>query len=126
MPAPLKIVAVHGIGNHQDDLSWQPRWRDAILKAVQMQNQAAGVEIEFVMHDRAFDEVKDVEWTAAFGQIIGSWFWNGLRDRVNQRGVFDRLNQFRQYYAGMVAKWVSNEPLRKKLRGLVWDAIKEQ
>jgi hypothetical protein len=126
MPASLKIVAVHGIGNHQDDLSWQPRWRDAILKSVQMQNQAAGIEIEFVMHDQVFDEVEDVEWTAAFGQLLGSWFWNGLRDRVNQRGVFDRLSQFRRYYAGMVAKWVSNEPLRKKLRGLVWDAIKDK
>jgi hypothetical protein len=124
MPAnQLRVLCVHGIGDHHTDLDWQKDWRNAIessLTAV-----AAGIEakVEFLTYDDLFDraEITFAGTVEAVAKLLGSGVAGFFRRR---RGLFAGVTDRVRWTAGMVVQWVENEDLRAATRTRLVDAIK--
>ena len=60
----MKILCVHGVGDHSTDLSWQSQWKDALSAAI---TSAGGTtpQVDFVMCDGIFDKYPLNAWTWA-------------------------------------------------------------
>ncbi len=123
----VKVLAVHGIGNHHSDLSWQDEWRKVITKSIQTWKPSADVEVEFVMHDDLFEqhpigfETSTAAVTTLLGGAIGSLFGGGNRATRNVRGLGDMV----RWTAGMIAQWAGDPALRAQLRKRLITALND-
>lgn len=114
----LNVLCVHGVGNHQTDLAWQPRWAAAIAQSVLRWRPDAKVACKFLMYDDLFDgeNISLVGTTEAVARLIASGVFYGLGDLFRRRGALTQAPDAIRWTAGMVAQWVENEPLRRALR----------
>lgn len=123
----VKVLAVHGVGNHHSDLSWQGEWKKVITKSIQSWKPNAEVEIEFVMHDDLFEQHPiDLETSATavktlLGSAISNFFGGGMRATRSVRGLSDTI----RWTAGMVAQWAGDSNLRAQLRKRLIHAIND-
>lgn len=125
----MKILCVHGIGNHLSDLTWQSEWRSAISTAV---SDAGGPalkddDVSFLMIDPVFERypLDAADWARATALLAESGIVHGLGDRWDvARGWLDTLGSRIRWTAGMVVQWTSEAALRKTLRGMLLDAVK--
>jgi hypothetical protein len=129
MAAPLRILCLHGIGNHRDDLTWQDRWTRAIRTAVTEVTAGTGreprpTEIHYCLLDDIFDEfpLKPEDWVRGAAILASSavWYWGRGPEEAAARG---RLSYVIRWYAGMVAQWSANAQLRRRLRQKVRQAM---
>lgn len=127
---PLRVLCVHGVGNHQASLDWQERWRDTIRHALARWSPARTVEFHFVMHDHLFDKAPlgPLQIADALAKLLGSGLWHGIGDlfgrlsRGGRRGPMS-LSQRVRWTAGMVVQWAENPSLRQATRDLLTEAI---
>lgn len=123
----VKVLAIHGIGNHHTDLSWQDEWQKVITKSIQAWKPGADVEVEFVLHDDLFEQHPiDLETsmsavTTLLGGAISSLFGSGTRATRSARGLSDTI----RWTAGMVAQWAGDPALRTQLRKRLINAIND-
>jgi hypothetical protein len=113
--ATFRVLAVHGIGDHHTDVTWQDQWRAAISTAIRAWEREAEVQVEFMMYDDLFAEER-ITFTGsleALAKLLGSRVGDLLRRR---RGFVDDLQNAMRWYAGMVVQWVENETIRRKAR----------
>jgi metacaspase-1 len=117
----MKILAVHGLGGWEQDLSWQNAWKKAFDSALQWSGGPAP-EVEFLDYDDIFAEAKlTVPQTFdALRKLLGSALGLG-----SQRGLVDQARTYWRWYAGMVVQWVDDEDLRAETRDRLADKIRD-
>lgn len=111
----LRILFVHGIGNHHADLSWQGRWEASARAGVRHWDSARAVETKFVDLDQIFAQYP-VSWRDTW-EALRRLSASGLRGIIGgqdlaQGAVSDSI----RWTAGMVVQWVANDALRAQTR----------
>src|SRR5207244_9741396 len=88
--APLRVLCVHGIGDHHTDLSWRGAWTDAILNGLRTWNPTVTAVTDFVVYDDLFDDAKlhTATVAAAVWKLVASGIWHAIGDSFQrQRGL---------------------------------------
>jgi hypothetical protein len=125
-----KILSIHGVGHAEEDHDWNQPWRDALNRAFGEQS-AAQVSLQFdvLSYDNIFEQfpsnaAEDVE---AIAELVSSAAWHAVTDPLQPRAFepFDAFKYVGRWYAGMVAQWVVSEELRKRLRALLAEKIRD-
>lgn len=115
----LKVLCVHGVGDHRTDTVWLRDWSDAILSGLRRWNPNVTARFQPVLYDDLFDAAKLDAATvaAAIWKLTTSGIVHGIGDffRRRQRGLRDIPSQLR-WTAGMVAQWADDADLRAKTR----------
>lgn len=115
----MKILCVHGVGNHQADTRWQDDWRKSIRCGTDGLFNEGDVTVTFFEYDDFFDAAQLNTWTVleAIGKLVGSGIVHGVGGLFRSRRAAGRgLAGTLRWTAGMVAQWVENEALRTQLR----------
>ncbi len=120
MPETMRVLCVHGVGNHRDDLDWQSQWREVIERGVRTWDPQRQVELDFIMYDDIFAQhpISVAATASALAQLMMSGVVHGITDIFRTRGargLFDIPERLR-WTAGMVVQWVENETLRTETR----------
>lgn len=115
--ATLRVLCVHGIGNHHINLAWKQHWAQTIAAGILDWRPQARVECSFLEHDHFFSgkEIGLLDVTEATARLLASGIFHGIGDLFGARGMFGQEGSVR-WSAGMVAQWVANEKLRAVLR----------
>jgi hypothetical protein len=131
----LRILCVHGVGDHHSDLSWQADWQVTVESAVRRWDPGAAPEFHFIAYDDIFEQHPiTIGGTAeALAKLLKSGVVAGLAtlgERItgifrHQRGLFGGLSEKVRWSAGMVVQWVENDRLRKATRARLLDAVDE-
>lgn len=120
----LKIMLVHGVGDHHTTDAWQGDWERTVRAAIGQWNPAAVLDFSFPIYDGIFEKYKvDPEVIAgAVWKLVGSGVSSeidGLLGRFNvfggSRGLGDVPTELR-WTAGMVAQWADSAALREEAR----------
>jgi hypothetical protein len=127
MANTLRVLCVHGVGDHRNDLRWQNGWETAIRKGVDRWNPNRKVDLRFVFYEDLFEKaslgLRDT--LNALRKLLGSGIHYGISDLFRRRrGLFDIPERLR-WTAGMVVQWAENEPLREETRRLLLGEIDE-
>lgn len=124
MPDSLKVLCVHGIGDHHSDLTWQRRWEDAIVSGVGRWAPERPVVVDFPLYDDIFDAhpMTAAGTAEAVLKLLGSGLVYGIGDllRPRARGV---VSEKLRWTAGMVVQWAENETLRRQARERIRAAV---
>lgn len=117
----MKILAVHGLGGWEQDLTWQTTWRKAFSSALELSGGPVP-EVEFLDYDDIFADAKlTVPQTLdALRKLLGSALGLGSR-----RGLVDQARTYWRWYAGMVVQWVEDDELREQTRERLADKIRD-
>ena len=136
----IRLLGVHGVGNHSLDRTWQRRWREAMDDVADRLRERGlsprPTRLEFAMHDDLF-EAADLRWTdivravrlLAGNAIRASDLLSGAvplfeGSRRGGRGELSFRERLR-WTAGMVVEWVENAEFRRALRDRLAAAIRE-
>lgn len=120
MADPLKIMCVHGLGDHRDGL-WKIEWRKAI-QAIFGRYEAEEPELVFVEYDPLFEEVELTAWETM--QAV----WKLARSAVGgavlgRRGVIGDVSERVRWTAGYVVAWVEDGEFQERTRALVLERV---
>jgi hypothetical protein len=130
--AKLKILGVHGIGDHHSNLAWQDHWRAAIESGLRRWNPSIECEFSFLLHDSIFAQypISAIDVAQAVAKLGASGLVHSIGDAIT--GLFSRKRGFIQdvsstvrWTAGMVVQWAENDALRAKTRRAVLKAVKD-
>lgn len=138
MATPLRVLCVHGVGNQEANLAWQPMWEDAIFAGLRTWNQSVEVETDFLQYDGHFKDagfdVWDVVEGAAglgasaivhsIGDAIGGLFGRRGMSGAGEPAARGGLDDSIRWTAGMVLQWASDEKLRKRLQATLLAKLK--
>ena len=107
----LRILCVHGVGNHPIGGLWEDEWKDAIVESLRMLGADVAPVVEFVYLDDIFAKhpIDAVDVLEAIAKLAKS----GVTSLFRQpKGIGDQVRST----AGMVVQWVENETLRNETR----------
>jgi metacaspase-1 len=142
-PQALKVLAVHGIGDHRTSLDWQHQWNKAAQRGMaSTKMKLANDTMTFITYNEKFDEytlgvsnTSSAAYRAVSSCLTGflrqqasRMFW---RQTSNARFIgsgFSYINNLRKRIMGkmnMIVNWVDNESLRQELRDNVMDSIRD-
>ncbi len=114
----LKLLCVHGVGEHETNLDWVEQWRAWVEAGLRQYDPSIRVEVD-VLFFQAFFEKAPLDhktYAKALASLLGSGIWHGFipgqRSIRGERGASERL----RWTAGMVAQWADNAELRRDLR----------
>lgn len=121
--APVRVLAVHGIGGVERDLRWQPAWERLFRQGIGRFTDRA-VEVDFLGLDDMFEAYPVTAGDAleALVKLGASGLYHGVKDALLGTRAFAPLDTVR-WTAGMVVQWASNERLRESLRGRLSDRV---
>lgn len=133
MSSPIKVLAIHGVGRHEEHGPWTGQWTQAIEQAVARVSPSVETQVKFVFYADLFDaeSISAAGTLEAIGKLAGSGIRHGLgglvgnwfgRSRLRARGLFD-IPDLVRWTAGMVVQWAENERLRKQTRDRLAAAI---
>ncbi len=124
---PLRVLAVHGVGDHHTDRSWTTTWRDAIQPAICRWDPERDVQIDFVSYDDLFESAEPdagslMSW---LWTLLGSEFprWFGRRQAMGH--YLERARYELRWTAGMVVQWMRDEHLRESARKRILKRIEQ-
>lgn len=117
----LKVLCVHGVGQHPPGGAWEDEWRASIETAVTSVNGDARVAVSFVHHDHIFEQFKlnAIDTAQGLFKLTQSAVTAPFR---RSRGSDGRL----RWTAGLVVQWVENDRIRERTRQLLSDAITQE
>ncbi len=128
MAGVLKILCVHGVGDHRNDLSWQDNWVCAIRRGVERWDPKRRVEPYFVFYEDLFERtsLSVGDTLSALRKLLGSGIYYGISDLFARRergllGVPEKL----RWTAGMVVQWAEHDELRRDARRRILNALKK-
>lgn len=120
----LKVLGVHGIGDHHTNLTWQGQWIKWITKGLSTWNAGLDVHVDFFLYDDIFTDYPVT--FAGSVEALAKLLKSGAEDLFRRRrGLLDGFQNQLRWYAGMVVQWVENEDLRDQLRAGLASRIKE-
>lgn len=130
--ARLKILGVHGIGDHHTHLEWQEQWKTAIEGGLRRWSPSIECEFSFVMHDKIFASypITAAGVAEAVVKLGASGIFHSIGDAITglftrRRGFIQDLSSTVRWTAGMVVQWAENEQIRAKTRRALLQAVKE-
>lgn len=107
----LKILCVHGVGNHPNGGPWEGKWQESIVESLKQLDDKVNPVIGFVYLDEIFDkypiDARDV--LEAIAKLAKSGATSIFRQPKDIGGQV-------RWTAGMVVKWVENDTLREETR----------
>jgi hypothetical protein len=114
MSEPLRIMCVHGLGDHRQS-GWEREWRDAVTEAV---GPASGVDLDFnfVAYDPIFERTQ-----ISFTETLGAFFKlasSGIGATRRGRGLNEITDRLR-WTAGYVVAWLEDEGFQAETRKLL-------
>ena len=118
----IKILCVHGVGEHPPGGEWEGVWKSAIRRSWNRVAPDADLAFDFVHYDEAFAE-HDIGFTdaiVALGKLTASAWSSRRRSRPRPRG---ELSSSLRWTAGMVVQWVENNAIRRKTRTILTKKI---
>jgi metacaspase-1 len=145
MAAPLRILCVHGVGDHHTNLSWEDDWKGAVRDAVGTWNQDLELDFQFLLYDEIFEKypVDGATYAKALFELSRSGVevgvanavagvehaavsaWSGITGFFHpSRGLADIPDELR-WTAGMVAQWADNADLRAETRDALTRAMND-
>ncbi len=114
----LRILAVHGIGNHERSQDWQEGWHQALKGVFENVGRPFPLEdLDFTMHDHIFGQ-HNISWQGTLS-ALGKLGYSGLTSLFRQRRFIGGVQDWLYWYAGMVVLWVENEQVRRETRELL-------
>ena len=118
----LKVLGVHGVGNHHEDLSWQATWKEAIRSAIGVPEEDLALECHLPTYDELFEGV-EITFAGMYEAVL-KLLWSGIGGMFRRRrGFFDQIGETARWTAGMVVQWVESEELREATRAWLLDQI---
>lgn len=122
MNTPLKVLMVHGLGDHRGK-NWNARWERAIVEAFP---NAGGLKLDVVplnYDDIFFDQVKlsARDYVVAIGKLVGS----ALFGPDGSRGARGDLGNKFKTTVGYVVAWVENKRFHEATRKRVWQFLEQ-
>ncbi|MES2624135.1 MAG: caspase family protein [Pseudomonadota bacterium] len=107
----LKILCVHGVGNHPVGGPWEGAWKSSIQDSIRNVDPEIETNIEFVYLDSIFIDFKinAVDVLEALFKLGSSGAGNVFRQ---PKGLGDIV----RWTAGMIVQWVENDKLRTRTR----------
>ncbi|WP_295581352.1 caspase family protein [uncultured Lamprocystis sp.] len=122
MKTSLKIVGVHGLGDHRGE-PWHETWEKAIRRSFPQPD--VDLHFDWIDYDDIFDGVDLTVWqtAAAFSKLVGSAL--GEAFSAKKRGLFDQLDHTLRWYAGYVVAWVENPEFQAATRDRVLTKLED-
>lgn len=120
MAATIKIMGVHGLGDHRNS-TWEKDWEDTIRRVFPGQDRL-NLQFCFVNYDSIFEDTDISGWETmrAVWKLTRSAIGSVLQRRKGAIGdVSDRV----KWTAGYVVAWVEDEGFQRKTRKLLLDSI---
>lgn len=107
----LRILCVHGVGNHPTGGPWEGEWKDAILESLRRLDGDVAPVIEFVYLDDIFAKysISPRDVLEAIAKLAISGVTSPFRQ---PKGIGDQI----RWTAGMIVQWVENHKLRDETR----------
>ena len=122
MARQLKIMGVHGLGDHRSS-PWKEEWQATISRVFENQGEVA-LEFCFVDYDDLFDKVDLSVWETlqAVAKLTSSAVSTTLSGR---RGLISGISEKLRWTAGYVVAWLEDEQFKKQTRKRVLDAVSQ-
>lgn len=122
MPDPLRILCVHGLGDHRQS-SWETDWEVAIRQVAE-ENPSFELDFHFLSYDLIFERTG-----ISFAETLGA-FWKLARSGVGglfrqTRGPVSQMSDRLRWTAGYVVAWVEDEEFQKATRTLVLKTLSD-
>jgi hypothetical protein len=121
MARTLRILGVHGLGDHRTS-DWRDVWTRTLKESFPL---ASGLTLDcqFVTYDDIFEQTKLTAWQCARA------FWKLTTSGISsiggrQRGVRSNVSDRIQWTAGYVVAWIESEEFKKASRKRILDAIR--
>ena len=134
----LRVLGLHGVGDHHTDQSWKVDWEAAIKSAVADWDPSITVVVDLPIFDQLFDEkrfpLNPISYSSALAQLSASGIGVGIENVEHKigeviggigsaigglfhpsRGLADIPNELR-WTAGMIAQWADYSALRQACR----------
>jgi hypothetical protein len=123
MPQPLKILCLHGLGDHRNT-PWKEEWQEAVSK-VFANYGGVSLEFKFLTYDPIFEHVKLSAWETM--QAV----WKLTRSAASvavtgRRGIVADVPDKVKWTAGYVVAWLEDEDFKQQTRKLVLDAVAQE
>ncbi len=123
MAKKLKVLGVHGLGDHRNS-TWKEDWTRALQSVFPGQDRI-DLEFTFVTYDPIFENVEISGWETA--QAI----WKLTRSAAGsifrrRKGVIGDVSERIKWTAGYVVAWVEDEAFQEQTRALILDHIAEE
>src|SRR5688572_21109461 len=120
---PIRVLCVHGVGDHHSDTTWQHDWQAAIRQSVARFTATRPVIFDFVLYDDIFAkreyQITPLSIASAVWKLSVSGVVHGVNDLFRrQRGLADISSRIR-WTAGMVVQWADKPRLRAETRALL-------
>lgn len=115
----LKILCVHGVGNHPTGGPWEGEWESAIVESLRMLDGTVAPRVDFVYLDDIFEKhpIDALDVLEAIAKLSKS----GITELFRQpKGIGDQV----RWTAGMVVQWVENQTLRNQTRQRLEEKLK--
>jgi pimeloyl-ACP methyl ester carboxylesterase len=124
---PLRVMAVHGVGDHHSNLDWMLDWREALAQGIGRWDPDQEVEYDFVAYDDVFeaDQPDSQSLVAWLWTILGADCQRWLRRNARHGNHLERVSESLRWTAGMVVQWMSDAQLRQKARARILDRIRK-
>lgn len=123
MPQTLKIMGVHGLGDHRAS-PWKEEWEQTVREVF---THKSGVQLEFcfVSYDQIFAAVDLSIWETmqAAAKLSSSAVSTTISGR---RGILGDISDKIRWTAGYVVAWLEDEDFKKRSRKLVLDAVAQE
>jgi hypothetical protein len=130
--AKLKILCVHGIGDHHTSLAWEQDWEKVILDGLRTWSPEIECEFDFLLHDSIFARypISAVDVAEAVIKLGASGIVHSIGDAISglfgkSRGFVQDVSSTVRWTAGMVVQWAENDALRAKTRKAMLDKVRE-
>jgi hypothetical protein len=126
MAAPLRVLCLHGIGNHHSDTRWQQTWEAAIRAGIARWDDRRPVECLFPLYDDLFDAypISAGDTSDATLRLLSSGIRYGAQDIFRTRTLRGSVPETVRWTAGMIVQWVENQALRRDTRAFVLEQIR--
>jgi len=113
---PIRVLCVHGVGDHHSDTTWRADWQAAIRQSVARFTTTRPVQCDFILYDYIFEkqeyQITALSIASAVWKLSVSGVMHGVTDLFRrQRGLADISSRIR-WTAGMVVQWADKPRLR--------------
>ena len=114
----LRVMAVHGVGRHYDDLEWITAWRAALSQGIRRWNPELAIEFDFVTYNDLFERrcASEESLAARLWTILGPDCGKWIRRQRKLGKPLERASEELQAAAGMVVEWMTSNTLRRAAR----------
>src|SRR4029078_1689968 len=103
-PSVLRILCVHGVGDHHTDKSWEGIWRAAIQAAVNRWDPTMSVACDFPLYDDIFEDPRFELSPARYAEAVARLTASGVM--VGIHTVEDKIGQAISGIEGTIDGWL--------------------